>query len=72
MVEAKINQLLGHGIPAVFYIGFGCFFLLLTLQRCRDVEARANKSNRLLSYSDIYRTEHPTVLLRAGYVILGM
>ena len=69
MVEAKINQLLGHGIPAAFYIGFGVFFLLLTLKRCRHVEAMANK-NHQMSYSDVYPKEDPIVLRRAGYGIL--
>jgi len=59
-----------HGIPAVFYIGFGVFFLLLTLKRCRQVEAMTKKNHHQMSYSDVYPKENPLVLRRAGFVIL--
>lgn len=66
---SKIRGLIGHAVPAVFYIGFGSFFLLLTLRRCRDLESH-NNNGRQLSYTDVYTSEKAVVLFRTSWILM--
>jgi len=65
----KAVAIIGHGVPAVFYIGFGSFFLLLTLRRCRDLESH-NNNGRQLSYTDVYTSEKAVVLFRTSWILM--
>lgn len=65
-------SIVGHGVPAAFYFGFGSFFLGLTLKRCRDIDAASIKSadGRRLAYHEVYPAEKPEILRRGGIILM--
>ena len=64
------GNFIGHFVPASFFFGFGCFFLVLTLKRCRELQSKASKDSECLSFADVHVPEHPTVLLRSGVILV--
>jgi hypothetical protein len=64
------GNLVGHFVPASFFFGFGCFFLVLTLTRCRELQAKASKDAERLWFVDVHVPEHSTVLLRSGVILV--
>lgn len=66
------GTLVGHALPASFFFGFGCFFLLLTLKRCRDLDTKSRKNGQVerLSFADVHFPENPKVLLRSGTILM--
>ena len=64
------GNFIGHFVPASFFFGFGCFFLILTLKRCLELQSKASKNSECLSFADVHVPEHPTVLLRSGVILV--
>ena len=71
------GSFVGHALPAVFFIGYSCYFLLLTLKRCRDLQdkSRKNEGDDDFSLSLSFAARHlpeqnPTVLRRAGILLM--
>ena len=69
------GNFIGHAlVPASFFFGFGCFFLLLTLQRCRHLDMKRKKNNdnaMTFSFADVYLPEHNhKLLLRSGILLM--
>jgi hypothetical protein len=76
------GNFVGHFVPASFFLGFGTFFLLLTLKRCREVQHKANKDGSssssmegptttlASSFADLHVPENPKVLLGSGIILI--
>ncbi len=66
------GNFIGHLVPASFFLGFGAFFLLLTLKRCRELQCKASKDgpSSVASFVDTHVPENPRVLRRSGVVLM--
>ncbi|KAL9188198.1 hypothetical protein ACHAXT_006576 [Thalassiosira profunda] len=78
------GNFLGHALPAIFFVGFGSFFLLLTLKRCRDLQKAARVAREAAadavddadgfaspSFADAYLPERNELLiLRCGRLLM--
>ena len=71
------GSFVGHALPAVFFIGYSCYFLLLTLKRCRDLQdkSRKNEGDDDFSLSLSFAARHlpeqnPAVLLGTGIFLV--
>jgi len=69
------GNFIGHALPASFFFGFGCFFLLLALKRCRYLDMKRKKNEDevafSLSFADVYLPEHNhKLLLRSGILLM--
>jgi len=68
------GNFIGHALPASFFFGFGCFFLLLTLKRCRCLDMKRKKNNddaMTFSFANVYLPEHNhKLLLRSGILLM--
>lgn len=65
------GNFLGHALPAIYFIGIGGFFLLLTLRRYRDLQrnAREHANDDPRSFSDAYLPEsNHRLILHSGLV----